>query len=91
MNLVSFERNGYFLLIPFNNNNKKKKKEEAMSIEKPSKANPSMPPPIPLGQTAIPITRIQRIVKTDKEVNKIAADAAFLITKATVGYILYAF
>jgi hypothetical protein len=37
-----------------------------------------------LGTTSIPLARVKRIVKQDRDVNKINADAAFGMAKATV-------
>lgn len=37
--------------------------------------------------TAVPISRVKRIMKTDKDVNTIDGDATFLVAKAAVRFV----
>jgi len=50
---------------------------------KPKTKKPKDDKPISPTSTAFPLARVQRIIKTDEDVNKITSEAVFLIAKST--------
>ncbi len=52
-------------------------KDKMEKKEKPKKS-------VTLASTALPLQRVQRIIKKDRDVNKISVEASWAITKASV-------